>query len=125
ADALVISARQRLLAWDLPPEDLRKLDDTRQAVDTVVFRAPVSGFVIEKQALKGLHVMPGQSLYKVSDLSVVWVEADVYESELASIRPGAAAIITIDAYPGERFTALVMHVYPYLDEKTQPNKVRF
>ena len=48
----------------------------------MVFRAPVSGFVIEKQALKGLHVMPGQSLYKVSDLSVVWVEADVYERDI-------------------------------------------
>jgi len=76
ADALVTSARQRLLAWDLPAEDLRKLDETRQPVDAVVFRAPVSGVVIEKQAVKGLHVMPGQSLYQVSDLvaseSRVW-----------------------------------------------------
>src|SRR5436190_3170842 len=74
ADALVASARQRLLAWDLPPEDLQKLDETRRAVDAVVFRAPVSGFVVEKTAVKGLHVMAGQSLYKVSDISLVWVE---------------------------------------------------
>jgi RND family efflux transporter MFP subunit len=124
ADALVASARQRLLAWDLPAEDLRTLDDTRQAVDAVVFRAPVSGFVIEKQALKGLHVMPGQSLYKVSDLSVVWVEADVYESEIAAIRVGDAASVAVDAYPGERFAGRAIYIYPYLDEKTRTNKVR-
>ena len=124
ADALVESARQRLLAWDLPAEDLRTLDETRNAVDSVVYRAPVTGFVIEKQALKGLHVMPGQSLYKVSDLSVVWVEADVYESEIAAIRVGDAASVAVDAYPGERFAGRAIYIYPYLDEKTRTNKVR-
>jgi Cu(I)/Ag(I) efflux system membrane fusion protein len=124
ADALVASARQRLLAWDLPTEDLQKLDETRQAVDAVVFRAPVNGFVIEKQAVKGLHVMPGQSLYKVSDLSVVWVEADVYESEIAAIRVGDAATVSVDAYPGDRFSGRVIYIYPYLDDKTRTNKIR-
>jgi Cu(I)/Ag(I) efflux system membrane fusion protein len=124
ADALVASARQRLLAWDLPPEDLRMLDETRQAVEAVVFRAPASGFVIEKQALKGLHVMPGQSLYKVSDLSVVWVEADVYESELAAVRVGDAATVTVGAYPGEKFAGRAIYIYPYVDDKTRTNKVR-
>ena len=90
----------------------------------MTFRSPVSGIVIEKQALKGLHVMPGQSLYRVADLSVVWVEADVYERELSAVRPGATATITVDAYPGERFTGRVIYVYPYLDEKTRTNKVR-
>jgi RND family efflux transporter MFP subunit len=124
ADALVTSARQRLLAWDLPAEDLRKLDETRKAVDAVLFRAPVNGFVIEKQAVKGLHVMPGQSLYKVSDLSVVWVEAEVYESELAAVRVGDAATVTVDAYRGEGFAGRVIYIYPYLDDKTRTNKVR-
>jgi RND family efflux transporter MFP subunit len=124
ADSLVTSARQRLLAWDLPPEDLRKLDDTRQAVDAAVFRSAVSGFVIEKQAVKGLHVMPGQSLYKVSDLSVVWVEAEVYESELAAVRVGDAATVTVGAYPGERFAGRAIYIYPYVDDKTRTNKVR-
>ena len=125
ADALVASARQRLLAWDVPLEDLRQLDETRQAADAVVFRSPVSGFVIEKQALKGLHVTAGQSLYKVSDLSVVWVEADVYESELAAVRVGDAAAVTLEAYPGERFGGRAIYVYPYVDDKTRTAKVRF
>jgi RND family efflux transporter MFP subunit len=124
ADSLITSARQRLLAWDLPAEDLRTLDETRRAVDAVVFRAPVSGFVIEKQAVKGLHVMPGQSLYKVADLSVVWVEAEIYESEIAAVRVGDAAIVTLNAYPGEPFFGRVLYIYPYLDDKTRTNRVR-
>jgi membrane fusion protein, copper/silver efflux system len=125
ADSLVASARQRLLAWDLPAEELQKLDETRRASDAVVFRAPVSGFVVEKQAVKGLHVTPGQSLYKVSDVSVVWVEADIYESELAAVKVGDSATVTVDAYPGARFTGRAIYIYPYLDDKTRTNKVRF
>lgn len=124
ADALVASARQRLLAWDLPADDLQQLDATRRAVDAVVFRAPVSGFVVEKTAVKGLHVTPGQSLYKVSDISVVWVEADIYESELAAVKVGDGATVTVDAYPGEPFTGRVIYIYPYLDDKTRTNRVR-
>jgi len=125
ADDLVASARQRLALWDLPLEDLRALEETRRAQEAVVFRSPVSGFVTEKQAVQGLHVMGGQSLYKVADVSTVWVEADVYENELAGVRTGETATVALDAYPGERFTGRVIYIYPYVDEKTRTNKVRF
>ena len=125
ADELVVSARQRLALWDLPAEDLRALDEKRQAQEAVVFRSPVSGFVTDKTAVQGLHVMAGQSLYKVADVSTVWVEADVYENELAGVRTGETATVTLDAYPGERFTGRVIYIYPYVDEKTRTNKVRF
>ena len=125
ADQLVAAARQRLALWDLPPEEIRALEDKRQPPEVVTFRSPVSGFVVEKQALRGLHIMPGQSLYRVADVSVVWVEADVYERDLSVVRRGAPATITVDAYPGDRFAGRVIYVYPYLDEKTRTNKVRF
>jgi RND family efflux transporter MFP subunit len=124
ADDLVASARQRLALWDLPADALGALEEKRQAIEAVVVRSPASGFVIEKQAITGLHVMPGQSLYKVADLSTVWVEADVYETELSGVRAGLAATVTVDAYPGERFSGRVTYLYPYLDEKTRTNKVR-
>jgi RND family efflux transporter MFP subunit len=124
ADDLVASARQRLALWDLPADALAALDEKRQAIEAVVVRSPASGFVIEKQAITGLHVMPGQSLYKVADLSTVWVEADVYETELSGVRAGLAATVTLDAYPSERFSGRVTYLYPYLDEKTRTNKVR-
>jgi Cu(I)/Ag(I) efflux system membrane fusion protein len=124
ADALVTSARQRLALWDLPPEELRALDTKRQATEALVFRSPATGVVIDKQALKGLHVMPGQTLYKLADLSRVWIEADIYENELAGVRLGEPATVTLDAYPGERFSGRVAYIYPYLDEKSRTNKVR-
>jgi membrane fusion protein, copper/silver efflux system len=125
ADQLVAAARQRLALWDLAPEDLRALDEKRQLSEAIVFRSPANGFVVEKTAVKGLHVMAGQSLYKLADLSAVWVEADVYETDVSGVRVGATAAVSIDAYPGERFSGRVIYVYPYLDEKTRTDKVRF
>ena len=125
ADQLVTAARQRLVLWDLPSDEIRAIEQKRQAPDILTFRSPVSGFVIEKHALKGLHVLPGQTLYRVADLSTVWVAADVYERDLSAVRQRAVATITVDAYPGERFSGRVIYVYPYLDEKTRTNKVRF
>ena len=125
ADQLVASARQRLVLWSLPDEELRALEEKRQAPEVVVFRSPASGFVIEKQALQGMHVMPGQTLYKVANLSVVWVEADVYEQEMALARVGQRAKVTLDAYPGESFDGRAIYIYPFVEENTRTVKVRF
>ena len=125
ADQLIVAARQRLALWDVPVEEIRQLEETRQVHDVVPFRSPVSGYVLEKQAVKGLHIMPGQSLYKVADLSVVWIEADVYENELTLVRSGARATVTVDAYPNDRAAARVVYIYPSVNEQTRTTKVRF
>lgn len=125
ADRLVASARQRLALWDVSADDIRAMDERRVPRDVVTFRSPAGGFVIEKQALKGLHVVPGQSLYKIADLSVVWVEADVYERDLSVIRVGQAATVTLDAYPNERRRGRVVYIYPTVDEKSRTTKVRY
>ena len=125
ADQLVVSARQRLALWDLTEAQLRALDDTREPASTVTFRSPVAGVVMEKTAVAGMHITSGQTLYKIADLSTVWVEADVYETDVPLVRVGDRATVTLDAYPGERFTGRVLYIYPYLDEKTRTNKVRY
>jgi membrane fusion protein, copper/silver efflux system len=125
ADQLVAAARQRLVLWNLPEEEIRAVEEKGQAPDVVVFRSPVSGFVIEKQALQGMHVMPGQTLYKVANLSTVWVEADVYEQEMALARVGQRATVTLDAYPGESFQGRAIYIYPFVEENTRTVKVRF
>jgi len=124
ADNLVTAARERLRLWDLPPEQISVLEQSRRAEPTVTFRSPADGFVIEKEAVKGMHIMPGQTLYKVVDLSVVWVEAEVYENELQSVRVGAPASVTIDAYPADRFPGRVIYLYPTMDERTRTMKAR-
>ena len=125
ADRVVDAARQRLRLWDLAPEDITALDESKHVPDTVAFRSPVSGFVLEKQAVRGMHVAPGQTLYKVADLSSVWVEADVYEREIALARVGQRAMVTLDAYPGESFDGRATYIYPFVEENSRTVKVRF
>ncbi len=125
AERLVESARQRIALWDLPVDQMRALDDTRQPQTAVTFRSPVNGHVIEKQALQGMHVMPGQTLFKIADLSVVWLEADIYEQEGPLVKVGQRATVTLDAYPGDRFTGRVIYIYPFVEENTRTVKVRF
>jgi len=125
AEQLVTSARQRLALWDLTEEQLRTVDEKREPSSTVTFRSPVNGVVMEKTAVAGMHITSGQTLYKIVDLSTVWVEADVYETEIVQVRMGATATVTLDAYPGERFTGRIIYIYPYIDEKTRTNRVRY
>jgi RND family efflux transporter MFP subunit len=125
ANELVRSARQRLAFWDLPDADISALETTRQAQTAVTFRSPATGVVVEKVAVNGMHMTPGQTLYKLADLSTVWIEADVYEGEAPLVRIGSRATITVDAYPKDRFTGRAIYVYPFVDEKTRTNKVRY
>ena len=125
ADRVVDAARQRLRLWDLSSEDVTALEEARRVPDSVAFRSPVSGFVLEKQAIRGMHVTPGQTLYKVADLSSVWVEADVYEREIALARVGQRATITLDAYPGESFEGRATYIYPFVEENSRTVKLRF
>jgi RND family efflux transporter MFP subunit len=124
AERLVESARQRLTLWDLPAEAIARLDKTRKADATVTFRSPVTGFVIEKPVVEGMRVMPGQTLYKVADLSAVWVEADVYESDAPFLKVGMPASVTVDARPGEVLRGRSVYIYPFVEEKTRTLKVR-
>lgn len=125
ADALVAAARQRLLLRDVSPEDVREIEATRAPSETRVVRSPASGVVIDKPIVKGAHVMPGQTLYKLADLSVVWVEAQVYEADVASIRVGSRATVAVDAYPGERLSGRAIYISPYLNEQTRTTTVRY
>ena len=124
ADRIVEAARQRLTLWDLPPDEIDALEQRREPRRAMRFRAPVGGFVIEKHAVLGQHVTPGMSLYRVADLSVVWVEADVYERELSLVREGAPATLTVDAYPEDRLRGRVTYIYPYVEERTRTVRVR-
>ena len=125
AGRVVDAARQRLALWDLPAEEIAGVEQSRQARDAITFRSPASGYVLEKTVVKGIHVTPGQTLYKVADLSVVWVEADVYEQEMAAMRVGQQATVTLDAYPGESFEGRAIYIYPFVQENTRTVKVRF
>ena len=124
ADRLVEAAHRRLTLWDLPRDEIEALETRREPRRTMSFRAPAGGFVIEKHVVQGQHVTPGMSLYRVADLSVVWVEADIYEQDLSFVREGASATVTVDAYPEDRIRGRIIYLYPFVEERTRTARVR-
>ena len=124
-NALVESARRRLRLWDISEEQIRELEQTGQARKSLTFYSPYGGIVLEKMAFKGMRVEPGMALYKLADLSVVWLIADIYEYELPLIRLGQQASINLSYLPGEAFTGKAVFIYPYLDAQTRTARVRF
>lgn len=125
AESLAASARQRLQLWDLPTDEIARLEQTLEPRDTVTFRSPADGVVLEKAAIAGMHVTAGQTLYRLGNLGVVWIEADAYEHDLPAIRVGASARVTLDAYPTTPLTARVVFISPSLQPDTRTAKVRF
>ncbi len=121
---LADSSLARLRNWDLPAEQLATLVRTGQAQRTITFRSPVSGIVTEKKALQGMRFMPGEMLYQVTDLSSVWVVGDVFEQDIALIKPGAKANVKVTAYPGQVFDGRVTYVYPTLKAETRSVPIR-
>jgi len=98
--------------------------NTGSASNSIVFTAPANGIVLEKTAIEGMRFSPGMAIYRIADLSSVWVIADVYEQDLARIRPGQSARVGIDAYPGQHFDAQITYVYPTLNAVSRTNAVR-
>ena len=122
---LVEAARERLRRWDMAEAEIQELEQRAVAFETIPVRSPASGVIVEKTAVEGMHVTPGQTLFRIADLSSVWVEADVYERDMAAIRVGQAAAVTLDAYPDQRFTGRATYIYPFVEEQTRTVKVRF
>lgn len=125
AEHLVAAARQRIELWDLPPDQLQALEESREAQPAVTFRSPASGYVIEKHVVEGMYVPAGQTMYTIADLSRVWVEADIYEQEIPFVRQGLRATVALDAYPGEQFTGRIVYIYPFVEADTRTVRVRF
>ena len=124
AHYLVESARRRLRLWDLAPVDLERLERTRQPLEHLPIRAPVGGYVVEKNLVEGSAFESGQRLYRIAPLARVWIEAEVYEYELPLVREGQAASVTLPYLLGRRFEAKVAYVYPTLDPATRTARLR-
>jgi membrane fusion protein, copper/silver efflux system len=123
-DSLAESARRRLKLWDISDDQIKALEETGQPKKTLTLYSPFSGFVLEKAAYKGMNVMPGMALFKLADLSVVWLYADIYEYELPFIRLGQQASVQVTYIPGEVFTGKIIYIYPSLNPETRTAKVR-
>ena len=121
---LAESSLARLRNWDLSSEQIATLVRTGEAQRTVTLRSPVSGIVTEKKALAGMRFMPGETLYQVTDLSSVWVIADLFEQDIGLVRLGAKASVTFNAYPNRAFDGTITYIYPTLKAETRTVPVR-
>ena len=124
ASSLVAASKTRLALWDISEQQLRDLEQKGEAQKTLTLYSPYSGFVIKKDINEGMKVMGDKELYTIADLSSVWVNADVYESDILFIKVGQRADISLSYSPGESLKGRVSYIYPYLDEKTRTVKVR-
>jgi Cu(I)/Ag(I) efflux system membrane fusion protein len=121
---LADSSLARLRNWDLSAEQIAALVRTGEAKRTVTFRSPASGVVTEKKALQGMRFMPGDMLYQVTDLTSVWVIADVFEQDIGLVKNGASATVSINAYPDKTFEGKITYIYPTLKAETRTVPVR-
>ncbi|HEX3583487.1 MAG TPA: efflux RND transporter periplasmic adaptor subunit [Thermoanaerobaculia bacterium] len=118
---LADAARTRLRLWDMSTADIERVARTSKPMRDVVLRSPVSGVVITKNAVAGARVMPTDTLYEIADLSRVWVVADVYESELASVRIGTPAQVVVS---GQTLAGRVTFIGPVVAAATRTANVR-
>ena len=111
---LLESARIRLLLWNFTEEQIESLKKRGEPELESYVYSPVTGTVVEKMALQGKQVMPGEDLYKIADLSHVWVIADLYEEDSSLLQVGQHAAIQLTYYPGKTFHGTVDYIYPCL-----------
>ncbi|MCX5831715.1 MAG: efflux RND transporter periplasmic adaptor subunit [Deltaproteobacteria bacterium] len=126
-DAAVIleAAKERLRLWDISEEQINLIEKTGKPVRTLAIYSPVSGYVIQKTAVQGMRVMPGEKLFDVVDLATVWIVADIYEYELPLIKVGQMARIGLSYFPDKEFSSPVDYIYPSLAGDIRTAKARF
>jgi Cu(I)/Ag(I) efflux system membrane fusion protein len=124
AQDLLDSARKRLIYWDVSDAQIAELTRTGTVRKRLVLYSPFDGVVVNKAAFDGTKVMPGMELFRIADLSRVWVHGDVYEYELPWIKTGVPATVTLDYMPGKTYRGKVTFIYPYLEGKTRTATIR-
>src|SRR3990172_8975008 len=121
---LVESAKRRLEYWDISEKEITELEKRGTPNKTMTIYSPVDGIVTEKMVLQGQNIMAGMELYKIADLSSVWVIADIYQYEVPWIKNGQEVELNLSYLPGKSYKGKVTYIYPFLNEESKTIKVR-
>ena len=124
ARQLLESARRRLELWEVGEGEIRELEQSGQARDEVLLRAPVSGHVVAKTAVEGRAFMAGETLYEIADLSSIWVRAFVSERDLPLVKDGAKAVVRFPQIRHSPVETTIDFIYPHIDPQTRRAEVR-
>ncbi len=125
AASLLRASRERLRLWDLSDQQISALEEAGRPSLYETIRSPASGIILEKTVVAGQSVQAGTALYRIADLSTIWVFGEVYEYELPFVKVGQTAEIRLSYAPERVFRTRVAYLYPTLDAKTRTVKVRF
>ncbi len=124
AESLSTAAEQRLEQWEVPQSEIAKLKTTGKPITDLTVNSPVSGYITERNALPNMYVEPSTRLYTVTDLSRVWVYAQIFQNDIGRIKPGDHVEITVDSYPGRTFAGQIEEILPQVDMTTRTVRVR-
>jgi len=124
AVSLLQASRARLENWDIPPSEIATLEQSGKVRKTLSLESPENGVVTRLNIHEGQFVKSGMSLYRIADLSTVWMDVSIYDTEAALVKVGQPAEVELSYLPGKRFHGRVSYIYPYLDSKARDLKVR-
>lgn len=124
-DSLLRAARQRLKLWNMSSWEITALEKRGQPREYVPIYAPASGTIVEKNVDEGSAIKMGETLFRIADLSQVWIDAEVYEADLELVQKGMAATITFPYLPAQTFESAVDYIYPYLEGDSRTGRIRF
>jgi Cu(I)/Ag(I) efflux system membrane fusion protein len=116
-------AAEKLRNFDYPEAELEKLKRGERP-RTIAIPSPVAGTVIEKMAVEGARFRAGEALFRIVDTSNMWVMAEVYEQDLAFVKVGDTARVTVNAWPGEPFEGRVTFIYPMIGKDSRTARLR-
>jgi membrane fusion protein, copper/silver efflux system len=124
ASSLADDARHKLELLGISKSEIDRISKTKEVLHAIPIRTPVSGHVITKSAIRGAYVEPAAKLFEISDLSRVWAIAEVYERDLAKVKPGQKARFFAAAHPGRAFEGEISLIYPLVDQSARTLRVR-
>lgn len=122
--ALFEASKQKLKNWKLTDEQVEQIAKSDKAQENFPILADVNGIVLDKMVNLGDYVMRGMPLYKVVDLSKVWVQFDVYENDMPWVRVGSTVDFTVQSLPGQKFSARIVFIDPIIDPMNRVAKAR-
>jgi Cu(I)/Ag(I) efflux system membrane fusion protein len=123
-ERLAEGARQRLTELGMTAEQLAKLETTQAAQSRITIYAPIGGTVVEKMVVEGKYVEVGEPIYRIADLSTVWLLLQLFPEDVALVRFGQRVEVEVQSLPGEAFEGRVAFIDPIVDESTRTVDVR-
>jgi membrane fusion protein, copper/silver efflux system len=122
--SLIASARRKLQLWDVDEQEIDAIAKADSPPRDIVFRSPASGHLENKMIVQGSAVQPGTKLLGIADHTKMWLDAEVYEEQIALVKMGQTVTAMLDAIPGKTFTGTVSFIYPHVDHMTRTLMVR-